>query len=457
MPKRIDVPGFGIVEFPEGMSDAQIVSAIKANAKEAAPQETKTVSYPLEQPFRDFAYGALRGAGSIGATILSPIDAVARKMGIENSIIGREDRRQAITDATQMLRADPESNFYGAGKLGAEMAGTAGVGGALGGVVGSVAPRVGQAMAAGGFASNVPLPINMAGGSAAGMAGASMIDPTKESAAVGGIAAGALPVVGSALSPFADWASRTLMQSALKPTIKQLKSGDAKVAVDTLLQEGISPTKGGVEKLRSLIDNKNQEIANVIQGSNATVNKFSALRPLSDTAQKFSKQVNPTTDLEAITKAGLDFLQHPSYPGPTMPVQDAQALKQGTYRILSKKYGQVGTADTEAQKAIARGLKNEIAAAVPAVDGLNSQEANLLRTLDVAERRALMELNKNPAGLSWLASSPATWAAFMADRSAAFKALAARMVNATNQAAQKAAPTMGRSMGLLGASYGDSN
>lgn len=35
MAKRIDVPGIGIVEFPDGMSDAEIASAIKANA----PQE----------------------------------------------------------------------------------------------------------------------------------------------------------------------------------------------------------------------------------------------------------------------------------------------------------------------------------------------------------------------------------------------------------------------------------
>ena len=455
MPKRIDVPGFGIVEFPDEMSDAQIVSAIKENAKQTLPQETKTFS-PLEQPLRDFGLGALRGAGAIGATLLSPIDAAAKALGIQNSLIGRTDRRQAMTDATQMLGADPESLPYVGGKLAAEMAGTAGVGGTLGRAVGTIAPRVGQAMAAGGFA-NVPLPINMAGGAATGIAGASLIDPTSQSAAFGGAAGAAFPVVGAALSPAANWASRTLMQSAIKPTIKQLKSGDAKVAIDTMLQEGISPTKSGVTKLRSLIDDKNQEIANAIQGSTATVNKFSALRPLSDTAQKFSNQVNPTSDLETITKAGLEFLQHPSYPGPTMPVQDAQSLKQGTYRILSKKYGQVGTADTEAQKAIARGLKNEIASAVPAVEGLNSQEGNLLRTLDVAERRALMELNKNPMGLSLLASHPATWAAFMADRSAAFKALAARMVYSTNQMAGKSAPTMGQSMGLLGATYGSTD
>jgi len=38
-------------------------------------------------------------------------------------------------------------------------------------------------------------------------------------------------------------------------------------------------------------------------------------------------------------------------------------------------------------------------------------------------------------GLALLASNPATWAAFMADRSAAFKSIAARMANNASKAA----------------------
>jgi hypothetical protein len=118
-----------------------------------------------------------------------------------------------------------------------------------------------------------------------------------------------------------------------------------------------------------------------------------------------------------------------------MPVQLAQELKQGTYAALGKKsYGELKGADTEAQKALARGLKEEIATAVPAVSKLNAQESKLLTTLDVTERRVLMEANKNPMGLAWLASHPAAWAAFMADRSGPFKSLAARIVNKNAEA-----------------------
>jgi hypothetical protein len=116
-----------------------------------------------------------------------------------------------------------------------------------------------------------------------------------------------------------------------------------------------------------------------------------------------------------------------------MSVQDAQAMKQGTYKVLAGKFGEQGSASTEAQKALARGLKEEIANAVPEVALTNAELSKLLKTLSVAERRALIEGNKNPGGLSLLAGSKAGLLGFLADRSAGLKALAARgMHSASN-------------------------
>ena len=111
-------------------------------------------------------------------------------------------------------------------------------------------------------------------------------------------------------------------------------------------------------------------------------------------------------------------------------------MKQGTYNVLAGKYGQVGSAETEAQKGLARGLKDEIAAAVPGVGEMNAEESRLLATLSVTERRALMDANKNPMGLAMLAHNPLSWMAFMADKSAAFKSLAARAINSAAPAAE---------------------
>lgn len=56
MPQRIDVPGMGVVEFPDGMSDDQIVAAIKANApQQGAP------SSPAGTGTENFAAGFGRG------------------------------------------------------------------------------------------------------------------------------------------------------------------------------------------------------------------------------------------------------------------------------------------------------------------------------------------------------------------------------------------------------------
>jgi hypothetical protein len=394
--------------------------------------------------------GGVRGAGSIGATLAYPIDKATDLINGDGEN-RNASRRKDMGDALSMLGADTQSPAYKVGKVGAEIAGTAGAGGAIANGLSKIPAVVAAApnlltaidtagMSAGNATGGANLLTRVAGGAINGGVSAGLVDPKN---AVGGAAVGgAVPVVakvagaagnaiGNGISNAADSASKRLMQSALKPTIKQLQSGDADTAVQTLLDYGVNPTKGGVEKLRNLIDQKNAEIANAISASPATIDKSNVVNALSPVQQKFSAQVSPTADLAAIDNVKNDFLAHPDYPGNDIPVQAAQALKQGTYRVLSGKYGQMGSAETEAQKGLARGLKDEIATAVPEVAPLNAEESRLITTLNVSERRALMEANKNPLGLATLAHNPLGWAAFMADKSALFKSLAARMVNST--------------------------
>jgi hypothetical protein len=149
----------------------------------------------------NIAAGAVRGAGSIGATILSPIDAAARALGIENSYIGRNDRRQAMTEGLQSLGADPSSLAFQGGKLGTEIAGTAGAGGAIAqGVRGiSQAPKALQfanSVASGGFKTGgAPGLANaanrVAGGVVSGGAMAGLVDP--KDAGTGALIGGAMP------------------------------------------------------------------------------------------------------------------------------------------------------------------------------------------------------------------------------------------------------------------------
>jgi hypothetical protein len=517
----------------------------------------------------NLAAGLVRGAGSIGATILAPKDIISDALDGKGLTLESNRKRRADMDATlRDVGADTDSLQFRVGKLGVEVAGTAGAGGVVanGARALGAAPEVVSAIGSGGFAGGGNALTRAAGGAINGAATAGLVNPedAPKGMVVGSVLPGAVQLAGkagNALYEAAKDGSRRLMQSAIKPTLAQRASGDADVAVDTLLQYGINPNKAGVNKIRELIDAKNAEISSALSGSTATVRKQDVLNRLGEVRDMFRNQVSPQGDLSAIEGVANNFSAHPAFqnhaeaeqalkdalakatsekvtalqaagklktfaaqqqslaegktlqlsasqpenelyyntggigrqatspsslpvPGfPRIPsrythnidrvaegesgakdatdiftakraeeaaaakaledfqqtgemtVQQAQKLKQGTYRVLQGKYGEAGSAETEAQKGLARGLKEEIATAVPGIQGLNEAESRLIKTLDVVERRALLEMNKNPVGLTALAKNPIAAAGFLADRSAAFKALAARLIHNATPAA----------------------
>lgn len=163
----------------------------------------------------NLAAGGVRGAGSIGATILAPLD-VARDAiaGKGLSLESNRQRRQDMTDALQSLGADTDSLTFGAGKLGGEIAGTAGVGGLLanGARALGAAPTLVNSLASGGMTTGAPaakalsiqgaknMATRMAGGALTGGATAGLVSP--ENAGTGALVGGALPPSLAALSGF---------------------------------------------------------------------------------------------------------------------------------------------------------------------------------------------------------------------------------------------------------------
>lgn len=389
--------------------------------------------------------GGARGAGSIGATILAPWDiAKAALEGKGLTLENNRQRRAEIDAGWRAAGADPDSIAYQAGKLGGEVIGTAGAPAVLARGAASIPAlaKLAPVIESGGFslgraATGKALPdmaMRAAGGAAQGGTQALMVDPehAAKGAAIGAAAPGVIRAAGAAgnwAGEKAEAVARRLMQSALKPTEKMQRTGQADRAITTMLDEGINATRSGVDKMKASVDDINAEIAAALQGSNATVSKAKVASYLDDPRQAFGMQAAPTSDLAAIDAVGQDFLAHPLVSGPDMPVQLAQQLKQGTYRVLRGKYGEQGSAATEAQKALARGLKDEVATAVPGISGLNAHESDLINAIKVAERRAMMEANKNPAGLALIAPSKAALAAFLADRSGGLKSLAARGIH----------------------------
>jgi len=237
--------------------------------------------------------------------------------------------------------------------------------------------------------------------------------------------------VGKAAAPALTSTAEWLMGTAIKPTLSQRKSGEAARAIDTMLDQGLNATKGGIETLKSKIRELNDSISETIANSDAMVKVGNVGKSLLDTLNRFANQVTPQTDLATIRNAWGMFRTNPLIAGAEdIPVQLAQKLKVGTYRQLAGKYGELSSAEIESQKALARGLKDEIASSVPGISELNLKDSELLNALNVTERRALMDLNNNPGGLSWLTHRPAAFAAYMADKSALFKSLMARVINA---------------------------
>jgi hypothetical protein len=249
---------------------------------------------------------------------------------------------------------------------------------------------------------------------------------------------------------------KDIYQSALKPGVKVMRRGGADPVVTTLLEKGINVTKGGVEKVRGMVTELDKKLSDKIANSSAMIDKEAVANYLQRSFDEFRNDVRGEKNVAKIEKIWDEWMNHPDLPKkiaasreptgvldaqgkPVMrdvpesgtnlfPVQKAQQLKQGTYRHLYDQYGNMKPVTIEATKDLARGLKEEIAKAVPEVRALNAQESKLLAALDPLERRVLQSANKNLVGMGWMTTSPAKFAAWMADRSELFKSLVGRML-----------------------------
>ena len=161
--------------------------------------------------------GTVRGAGSIGATILLPVDMIKQKMRGDDfwSLKDNRQRRADIDSGLREMGAQPESGLYKTGKIAGEIAGTAGAGGALAKgaqAVGASAPIVQGLMTGGLNVAGKTGPMGMlirgATGATTGAAAAGMVNP--EDAGLGAVVGGGLPVVAKTLASGARAAGSAL-------------------------------------------------------------------------------------------------------------------------------------------------------------------------------------------------------------------------------------------------------
>lgn len=186
----------------------------------------------IKQGAGNLAAGAVRGAGSIGATLVDlarsnlaqPVsDATPANMR-PNVSAGLRDlpkgpaMRQGMDAGLQSMGAQPDSMLYQGGKLGAEIAGTAGVGGAMANGVRAlsgtramsglepVTNAIARGLETGGFragelaGTGLGTATRIGTGAAVGGAAAGMVNPSDAGfgAAVGGALPGAAQLAGKA-------------------------------------------------------------------------------------------------------------------------------------------------------------------------------------------------------------------------------------------------------------------
>lgn len=183
-----------------------------------------------------------------------------------------------------------------------------------------------------------------------------------------------------------------LYQSALKPPPGSYSTSDVQGMVKTGLENKITVSSAGIDRLNGLVKDLNQKVQAQIDAGQGTVNKYAVTSRLGKTAKQFGTQVNPEADLNAVGESGNEFLRNQ----PTeIPVSEAQRLKRGTYQQLGNKaYGELSSATIEAQKALARGIKEELEVQFPEIKGLNAKESQLY-DLQPALERAVRRINNH--------------------------------------------------------------
>lgn len=217
--------------------------------------ETEQASKPAVAPEKSFgskvmqqvgnvAAGALRGAGSIGATLLAPIDMTSDALaGKGLSLQSNRQRRADMDSALGSMGAETDSLAYGAGKLGGEIAGTAGAGGVLANALGKVpgvaaaAPNLLTAMRTNGMTTGASsmgalgnTATRVAGGAAAGGFSAGIVNP--EDAGTGAAIGGAAPAVLKGAGWLGSKAGNALRGGGMSPDVEALAKRAAVLGID---------------------------------------------------------------------------------------------------------------------------------------------------------------------------------------------------------------------------------
>jgi len=203
-------------EPPPGVNLDQLARKYGGGVAQTAEPDAIPAERPyVEQMLRNLAGGAVSGAGAIGSTVLrglgeaerlggtlANIPPVLSQLGIADRTPEESARRRALIEqfVTERMGAEPSAMGRTVGKLGTEMAGTAGVGPLLAPAAAARFPALTRAFETGGMAggqgAGAIIP-RLLGGATVGGTSAAMVDPADLSTGMA-FGAGAPFVMGAA-------------------------------------------------------------------------------------------------------------------------------------------------------------------------------------------------------------------------------------------------------------------
>ena len=229
-----------------------------------------------------------------------------------------------------------------------------------------------------------------------------------------------------------------LYQSALKPQ-GNLHPNELKKLLETGLREKIPVSEAGFFTAMERTDALNKQIADVIETRTKALgdvmNPESMAKRVDQAMENFNKwhQVNPEADLKTLQEVKAQFMRQHSVDAPytalvtnkgkpvyspeggvipkgeiggskisipqNMTPAQAQQIKQGTYTRLRNAYGELGSANVEGQKALARGIKEDLVEMFPELKKLNARDSALIDLEQQLAKFVKREGNKQMVGL----------------------------------------------------------
>ncbi len=233
--------------------------------------------------------------------------------------------------------------------------------------------------------------------SAATMAGQTAIQEgstkdVKSTATIGGLASLILGGAGKIL----DKAPETLWSSILKRT-PAVAAKDPELAAQAAKTGLVGATRQSLsDKAGAAIQQIEVALDDAVKGAKGKISTDTIAGYAKGIRDMYKRIPGEEASVTAINNVLEDITKKPS-----ISVQDAQQLKKDIYQHISSSYGR-GTlqisATTDAQKAVARGLKTEIQKIIPGIKDLNAQHAIYSNIQDAIDKTIARQEGKGIMG-----------------------------------------------------------